>query len=112
MTQGLSRLLNDKNGFQEFTDRETGVTLNDGVSVYIGAFGSVRFVLRESGVALGGLQIVTSPTKTIVSNVFVKDGHRRQGIATRLYSEALKRFDNLTLSDDLSEDGKSWVSSL
>ena len=108
----MKNTISDKNCWQDFTGRETGRTIQNGISVYYGEYGSVRFLLRHSGEIIAGLQIVVNSEIAIASNIYTKPEHERRGYATKLYEKAVSLYPNLMLSDDKTEQGKSWAAKL
>lgn len=76
--------------------------------------GSERLVayINESPVAM--MQVMKGkgypPT---VANVFCEEAHRREGLATMLYSKARTLFGSkLKISSDLSKDGLAWANEI
>ena len=94
------------------TGPETMTMVGPDIRLYEDEFGSRRFVKLVDGISVAGLQLVTSPDRTVVANIYTHPSYRRRGYMTELFREALARYPALQLSKDRSDDGKLFVASL
>lgn len=97
---------------------ENGDLMENGISVLYhktgaGGAGSYRFVMAVEGEIVAGLQVMSrGGVSGTIANLFVAPDHRRAGHATALYEAAAKMFPELTVSDDLSDDGRAFMSAV
>ena len=97
---------------QTFNGQEKLVKKIGNIERYKGQFGSFRYILRDKGVIIASVQGVLKDrhgkNKPILSNIFVADGYRRTGIASKLFAQAKKDIKGLKVSTDKTELGKKF----
>ncbi len=91
---------------QAFNGQEKLVKKYGNIERYKGQFGSFRYILRDKGNIIASVQGVLKPP--ILSNIFVADGFRRKGIASKLFNQAKKDIKGLKVSSDKTDLGKKF----
>lgn len=83
----------------------------DGIARYTDLYGSSRYVLYRTGIAIAAIQVVSREGRqAVIANVYVDPVFRRKGLATKLLQRALQDHD-IAHSSDLTPDGQAWSTS-
>jgi len=88
-----------------FMGAERGATKRNGVSHYHGEFGAHRFVLRQDGTPVAGLQVVNNT----VAHVFTGAAFRRKGYAEKLFQHAQQVLGPLKYSEHRTPEGEQFA---
>jgi ribosomal protein S18 acetylase RimI-like enzyme len=72
-----------------------------------------RFLYRDNGKIVGAVQgVIMSDGTNVLSNIYVKDEYRKQGIGTKLVNIAKEHMKNLKASNDFTELGYKFFNKL
>jgi GNAT superfamily N-acetyltransferase len=105
----MENFLKNKNEIQQFTGKEKGNDVHNGISKYVGEFGSYRYLYRLNGEPISVLQIVSRDGNTgVIAHVYTKPEYRKQNYARKLLDRSKIDFDNVEHSQHLTEDGKMF----
>jgi hypothetical protein len=98
-------------GLSASTGKETGCTALRGISKYVNAFGSTRYIYsNQDAHAVAVLQVMSRDGKSgVITNAFTIKEERRRGIASKLIARARRDFESIEYSNSMSPDGAALV---
>jgi ribosomal protein S18 acetylase RimI-like enzyme len=100
-------------GHSQMMGAERGKLKPDGISRLKNEHGATRYVFTKDGMAVAALQIVSRDGVVgRIANVYTLPEARRNGLARRLLNVARRDYDTILHSDDLTQDGAAWASSV
>jgi len=98
---------------QATTGKEKEKKITPDISVFVDPFGSYRFVKFLDNQPISAVQVMSKEQGVgHIANAYTHPDYRRQGHARDLLQEISKIFKKLTVSDDLSDEGREWVKSV